>query len=97
MPCTFLKVLVFEKKDGPTQLAYVSPQPQATHAESETDSKLVEYTEKIMKTQEDSVKKKADNGGHCMKGALKQTCTRQYFSLMNNKKTGCEGSNAVFS
>lgn len=48
VPCTILKVPVFEKKDNPTQLAYLSLQPQATHAESETDNKLLEYREKIM-------------------------------------------------
>ena len=71
MPGTILKVLVFEKKDGPTQLAYLSPQPQATHAESEIDNKLLEYREKIMDIQDSSVKKKADNEGHCMKRTLK--------------------------
>jgi len=56
---------------APRKVTYLSPQPQATHAESEIDNKLLEYREKIMGIQQSSVKKKADNGGHCMKGPLK--------------------------
>lgn len=50
---------------------YLSPQPQATSADSEIDNKLLEYREKNKGLIESSVKKKPDNGGHCMKGTLK--------------------------
>lgn len=84
-------------KDGPPQLAFVSLQPQATHAESEIDNKWLENREKIMKIWKNSVKKKADNEGLCMKRALKQTCTYQYFSLRNNRKTeGVKGVTLCF-
>lgn len=45
-PVPSKKVLVFEKKDGPMQ-PYLSPQPQATSADSEIDNKLLEDREKI--------------------------------------------------